>query len=64
MFIRENVAVAVSYGYSNNRTREFENKPETVLFVDMGCKYTTATLVDYKQVGVESRVKGRTPGGC
>ena len=51
------MAVAVSYGYSNNRTREFENKPETVLFVDMGCKYTTATLVDYKQVGAEGRVK-------
>lgn len=57
MFIRENVAVAVSYGYSNNRMKEFESKPETVLFVDMGCKYTTATLVDYKQVGAEGRVK-------
>ena len=51
------MAVAVSYGYSNNRMKEFESKPETVLFVDMGCKYTTATLVDYKQVGAEGRVK-------
>lgn len=49
-FVRDNVAVAVDYGFNGNRVGTFDAHSSVVLFVDMGSVATTCTIVRYEKV--------------
>ncbi|KAK8826802.1 hypothetical protein WA556_004391, partial [Blastocystis sp. ATCC 50177/Nand II] len=52
-FVRDNVAVAVDYGYNGNRVGNFDSQSRVVLFVDMGSVATTCTVVRYEKNSME-----------
>ena len=49
-FIRENVAVALDFGYYESLQGRFPEEGSTVLFCDMGAFSTTLTVVYFKNV--------------
>lgn len=51
MFLQENVAVAVEFGYYRNLDGVFST-PQVVVFANMGCVAATLTAVEYKKVRV------------
>lgn len=59
-FIRENVAVALEYGYYKAMRKEFPAQGFTVLFCDMGMCCTTLTIVQYFNVATPCIVNSRT----
>ena len=57
-FVRDNVAIAVEYGYHCNRDGDFAAQSRVVLFVEMGTVATTCTLVRYKKVSISHSPEG------
>ena len=51
-FVRDNVAIAVEYGYHCNRDGDFDTQSRVVLFVEMGTVATTCSLVRYEKVSL------------
>lgn len=49
VFLQENVAVAVEFGYYRNLEGEFKES-QLVVFADMGCEAATLTAVEYSTV--------------
>lgn len=49
VFLQENVAVAVEFGYYRNAEGEFKDA-QLVVFADMGCEAATLTAVEYTTV--------------
>ena len=54
VFIRENTAVALDYGYYKASSKEFPEDGCTVVFCDMGGCSTTITVVHYTNVLLRS----------
>ena len=52
-FIRENVAVALDYGYYGSLQGRFPEEGSTVLFCDMGSLSTTLTVAYFTNVSLE-----------
>ena len=50
IYLRDNIAVAVDYGYFRNADHAFDSSPLTVLFMDMSATATTLTIVEYTKV--------------
>lgn len=50
VYIRDNIAVAIDYGYFRNADHAFDVSPLKVLFIDMSATATTLTLVEYSKV--------------
>ena len=53
MFLQENVAVAVEFGYYRNLDGVFSTR-QVVVFANMGCVGATLTAVEYKEVRVHA----------
>lgn len=51
MFLQENVAVAVEFGYYRNLDGVFSTR-QVVVFANMGCVAATLTAVEYTEVRV------------
>jgi molecular chaperone DnaK (HSP70) len=49
-FLRENVAVALDYGYYKAQRGEFPESGTTVLFCDVGAYCSTLSVVRYTNV--------------
>ena len=49
VFLQENVAVAVEFGYYRNTDNMFATR-QLVVFADMGCEAATLTAVEYTTV--------------
>ena len=54
VFIRENTAVALDYGYYKAVSKEFPDDGHTVVFCDMGGYTTTLTVVHFTNVLLQS----------
>ena len=56
--LRENVAVALDYGYYKAMSNEFPDTGSTVIFCDMGGMTTTITVVHFTNVNTHRAVHG------
>ena len=50
MYIHDDIAIAVEYGYGRKSSDGSEEEDHTVLFVNMGYKFTSLTVVNYNKV--------------